>query len=274
MDISQLIGTAVAGVDGRVEVASLEPVGIADRVAGDIAHIVSELTRNAAAFSGPGQSVTVNGVFLTDGYLVTISDSGIGISGSLLSALNRILDDPGLHSDDAGTPMGITAIARLAARHGVRVRLIPGAPGTTARVTLPLALVSRPAPVFAPPPEPLIDLARYEREPVLQQEHVVAMSPEEKETAERFLESVFGSLRGRTAPGRDRPAGRAPTNGESQRVRDPVPLVRHAALSMRVPGANFSLPEDDERSVASSEAAIDLRSALSRYEQGRRDAVD
>lgn len=274
MDISQLIGTAVAGVDGRVEVASLEPVRISDRAAGDVARIVAELARNAAAFSGPGQSVTVNGVFLTDGYLVTISDSGVGISGSLLSALNRILDEPGSESDDAGTPMGVTAIARLAARHGVRVRLIPGAPGTTARMTLPLGLVSRPDPVIAPAPEPLIDLGKYEGEPVLHQEHVVAMSVEEKETAERFLESVFGSLRGRTAPGRDRPAGRAPANGETQRVRDPVPLVRHPALSVRVPGANFSAPEDDERSVASSEAAVDLRSALSRYEQGRRDAVD
>jgi hypothetical protein len=42
-------------------------------------------------------------------------------------------------------------------------------------------------------------------------------------------------------------------------------------LRVRVPGENFALVRDEPSTVA-AESAIDIRSALSRYEQGRRSA--
>lgn len=309
MEISELIDSALSRVEpAQVEIATLEPAGVSNEVVGGLTQVVSELVRNAVAFSGPGQAVTVNGVFDADGYLITISDDGVGISETLLVALNRVLEHPSPAADTPGTTMGITTTARIAARHGIRVRLVPGVPGTTARIIVPARLMTRvgsprpiraveePGPVPAPTEifaaEPtMVDLSRYERDlhpepgramverasPTLDSP---GMSDEQRHLAEEFLERVFAPLRGKGMIGRDRPAPR-PSNGGNGQLREPAearpPLDRApragvTALRVRVPGANFSLVEDDP-SVASSEGAIDIRSALSKYELGRRNAA-
>ena len=323
MDISELIDSALSRVEpGRVEIATLEPAGVSNEVVGGLTQVVSELVRNAIAFSGPSQAVTVNGVFDADGYLITISDDGVGISETLLVALNRVLEHPSPAADTPGTTMGITTTARVAARHGIRVSLVPGVPGTIARIIVPARLVTRagsprpiraveePGPVPAPTEifaaEPtMVDLSRFERdshpEPPLETMEVgqppssparemmerasptldtPGMSDEQRHLAEEFLERVFAPLRGKGMVGRDRPTPR-PSNGGNGLLREPAearpppdraPRAGVTALRVRVPGANFSLVEDDP-SVASSEGAIDIRSALSKYELGRRNAA-
>jgi anti-sigma regulatory factor (Ser/Thr protein kinase) len=323
MDISELIDSALSRVEpGRVEIATLEPAGVSNEVVGGLTQVVSELVRNAIAFSGPGQTVTINGVFDADGYLITISDDGVGISENLLVALNRVLEHPSPASDTPGTTMGITTTARVAARHGIMVRLVPGVPGTPARTIVPPRLVTRagsprpiraaeePGPVTAPTEifateATMVDLSRYERDlhpevgremigvglPPLAPPHEMmerasptldapGMSDEQRHLAEEFLERVFAPLRGKGMVGRDRPTPR-PSNEGNGHLREPTearpPLDRApragvTALRVRVPGANFSLVEDDA-SVASSEGAIDIRSALSKYELGRRNAA-
>jgi len=337
MDISELVDSALSRVDpARIEIATLEPAGVSNEVAGGLTQVVSELVRNAIAFSGPGQTVTVNGLFDADEYLITISDDGVGISETLLVALNRVLEHPSPASDTPGTTMGITTTARIAARHGIGVRLVPGVPGTTARITVPGRLVTRadsprpiraleePGPVTAPTEifatkATMVDLSRYERDlhpepspemlergrptssppreltgvglPPLRPPHEMmegatptldapGMSDEQRHLAEEFLERVFAPLRGKGMVGRDRPTPR-PSNEGNGHLREPAdarpPLDRApragvTALRVRVPGANFSLVEDDP-SVASSEGAIDIRSALSKYELGRRNAA-
>jgi hypothetical protein len=259
--------------------------------------VLAQLFANATAFSTPDQEISVEGVFDDTGYVVTITDDGVGISEGLLSALNRILANPPPSHDDDETTMGITTIARIAGRHGIHVRLEPAIDrGTAARVIIPFTLVTRPthprpwvvptpdeeppvataAPVrevFASGPSRTIDLTRYESEPVPAVSAPASMSNEDAEAAENFLEGVFGPLRGRAAVGLHRPKGRPMANVQPQRPdveREPrAPSA--STLRVRVPGTNFSAIEDDP-SVASSEAAIDLRSALSRYEEGRRDA--
>lgn len=305
MITTELIEIAIAGVDGhRVEVASVEPAEITTAAVSAVSQIVGELIQNAIGFSGPEQMVTVNGVFDADEYLISISDDGVGISESMLAALNRILDSATPSVGEGGQALGITVVARLAARHGVSVKLIPGVPGTTARVSLPPALVSAVSaddppmisslrshalPVeemaasdYASESEEQEALARFEREFRSSPDRLVSMSETASSEAQSFLESVFAPLRGRSV-GRDRPTNRGEDVGaaigaphgaaDSRPPVDRAPQTSSTTLRSRVPGQNFSAV-DDEASVASSEAAIDLRSALSSYATGRRNAKE
>jgi hypothetical protein len=297
MRVNEVIDIALAAIDsGRVDVELLEPADISTEAVSALSQVVSELVENAAAFSGPDQRVRVNGLFEADGYLITISDDGVGISETMLEALNRILQRPAPSAGDDELTLGITMVARLASRHGIGVRLVPGVPGTTARVTVPSRLVSPGGSssqrsgsqegvtsplddVFAESPRETIDLSRYERPTQPGTQHVVSMTEQGKEEAEAFLESVFGPLRSRAGTGRDRPAPRreSPVAGETGDETRPrverEPRAKTTTLRVRVPGETFA-PEEDEPSVTSSEAAIDIRTALNRFDRGRRDATD
>lgn len=294
MNVAEVVDLALAAIDSeRVDVELLEPADIATEAVSALSQVVAELVENATAFSGPDQRVRVNGLFETDGYLITISDDGVGISETMLAALNRVLERPTPPTSDDEVTLGVTMVARLAARHGIAVRLVPGVPGTTARIMVPSRLASpggapRPRPtaervstpideVFAETVEETIDMSRYERPTRTGTQHVVSMTVEAKEEAEAFLDSVFAPLRARASTGRDRPTPRR-DGYDAGVTRDEVgpgperePRARLATLRVRVPGQSFS-PEEDEKSVTSSEAAIDIRSALNRYERGRRDA--
>jgi hypothetical protein len=125
-------------------------------------------------------------------------------------------------------------------------------------------------------------LARFEREFRSSPDHLVSMSEAARAEAQSFLEKVFAPLRG-SAVGRDRPSPRPGAAGDPGGTResdaharppaDREPQVSSTKLRSRVPGQNF-LVVDDDTSVASSEAAVDLRSALSSYADGRRNAKE
>jgi len=304
MHIVELIEIALANIEsGRVEVAALEPADVAMEAVSGLAQIVSELVDNAVAFSEPGDKVRITGLFDQEGYLISISDRGVGLPDDLIAQLNRLLDNS--HATAGPEPrLGIALVARLAARHGIEVKLVPGVPGTTARATMPGQLATVPVaegasasgehrlpprqgfaepaaeidPVFASSAnvESRVDPSRFERG-LRPGSGVVAMSEEARREAEAFLEKVFGPLI--DGPGVTR--RREPTaNGidtESERER----LAPHGsdtggtvtALRTRVPGENFSLIADDPSTIA-AERAIDIRTALSRFEQGRRAAEE
>lgn len=268
MDVAKVVEIALAGSNaGRVEVAALEPASVGMEAVGGLSQLISELVDNALAFSDPDRTVRLTGLHDQEDYLVSISDRGVGIPEHLMAELNRVLADP--DADIGAEPsLGIALVARLSSRHGIAVRLVPGAPGTTARVTIPAALVGEPEPdsPSAPP-------ARLEgRYPV--GSGVVAMSEEARREAEAFLESVFAPL---MAGSPEQPA----SNGESPHdpgdtmpaSSPPEQRATVTELRVRVPGENFSVVEDD-RSTMAAEGAIDIRSALSSYEKGRRSAAD
>ena len=76
--------------------------------------------------------------------LIQVSDSGVGISEGRLGEMNQRLDDPPAIDESVSRHMGLFAVARLAERHGVRVRLRAGTPqGLTALVWLPDSIAER-----------------------------------------------------------------------------------------------------------------------------------
>jgi anti-sigma regulatory factor (Ser/Thr protein kinase) len=296
MDIVELIEIALANSDERrVEVAALEPAEIKMEAVSGLAQILSELVENAIAFSDPDDRVRVTGLHEQGEYLISISDRGVGLPEHLMAELNRVLDDPNA-STGPEPKLGIALVARLAARHDIDVRLVPGAPGTTARVTIPGRLAKEPteaghrlpprsyepADVFshAGDADQPADLTRFDLG-YRAGSGVIAMTEEAKAKAEAFLERVFAPL-AKTPGITHRPEPSAPRESASpppeQASGREAPTERPqggtvTALRMRVPGENFSLVAD-EASTMAAERAIDIRTALSRYSEGRRSAQD
>ncbi|MEU3097506.1 nitrate- and nitrite sensing domain-containing protein [Streptomyces sp. NPDC006967] len=114
----------------RVRIAALPPhAHIAGFAADDLSHLLAELMENATAFSPPDLLVEVSGWLLENGeVMLSVQDEGIGMTGDRLERLNaRLTDfDPETTYDaeaEDGLGLGLYVVARLAHRHGVRVRL-------------------------------------------------------------------------------------------------------------------------------------------------------
>src|SRR6185312_4119455 len=74
--------------------------------------------------------VAVSGQLLTSGgVLLDITDQGVGMSSDDLAHANWRLDKPPVVDVTVSRRMGLFVVARLAARHGIRVRLRSAATG-------------------------------------------------------------------------------------------------------------------------------------------------
>ena len=111
----------------------------------DVVHLLAELIENATVFSASDTQVLVTVQELASGgVLIQVSDGGVGVSEARLAEMNRRLDDPPAIDESVSRHMGLFAVARLAERHGVRVRLRAGTPqGLTALVWLPDSIAER-----------------------------------------------------------------------------------------------------------------------------------
>ncbi|QEV22519.1 sensor histidine kinase [Streptomyces alboniger] len=137
----------------RVRIAALPPhAHIAGFAADDISHLTAELLENATSFSPPDASVEVSGWLLESGeVMLSVQDEGIGVTQDRMRELNARLTD--FDPDDAydqesgeGLGLGLYVVARLAARHGARVRLREQKQGGVA------AVVVLPEPILAEAP--------------------------------------------------------------------------------------------------------------------------
>lgn len=143
LEVGDVVRAALGEVDEyqRIDILALEPVRVSGHVVSDVAHLLSELLDNATHFSPPTKRVRVAGLFDESGYLLTISDHGIGIGEERIAELNLLLNHPPVLGLALEPTLGLYVVARLAARHGMRVRLAPSVPGTTVRITVPRALL-------------------------------------------------------------------------------------------------------------------------------------
>jgi Histidine kinase-, DNA gyrase B-, and HSP90-like ATPase len=116
-------------------------------VAGDLVHLLAELLDNALRYSPPISQVRVSAVHTGNGGLVIeVSDIGLGMAESDLRVANTRLQSGGEVNPYTARHMGLFVVGRLAAQHGLVVRLrstIAGEPnsGTTAGVYLPVELL-------------------------------------------------------------------------------------------------------------------------------------
>jgi hypothetical protein len=235
--MSDVVRAAVSEVDEyqRVEVVALEPARLSGGAVTDIAHLLAELLENAVQFSPPTEAIRVTGLFGVDGYEISISDKGMGLSDSRASELNRILERPPSLGLAVEPTMGIYVVAKLAHRHGLTVRLMRSVPGVTAKVAVPRDLLE-----------------------------LVPAQPDSAST--HRPEGVFEPVEviDLTQPAMTEPA---------QDVPEPVVLAETApeSLPVRVPGQAFRA-EDLSPAVAAGAGAATIKSALGAYDRGRRAA--
>ena len=123
------------------------PMGIAvvGVAVSDVAHLLAELIENATIFSSNDTQILVSMQELSSGgVLIEIVDKGIGVSEARLADMNWRLDNPPTVDVSVSRHMGLFAVARLAERHRVRVRLRPAQPqGLSALVWLPDSVIER-----------------------------------------------------------------------------------------------------------------------------------
>lgn len=120
-------------------------VVVSGQAVSDVAHLLAELIENATVFSPKDTEVLVSAQELpSGGALIQINDSGVGVSAARLAEMNQRLDEPPAIDISVSRHMGLFAVARLAERHGVRIRLRAGTPqGLTALVWLPDTVAER-----------------------------------------------------------------------------------------------------------------------------------
>jgi signal transduction histidine kinase len=114
-------------------------ISVRAQAVSDVVHLTAELVENATSFSAAESPVTIVGRLLNSGgVLLEISDQGVGMSADELAHANWRLDNPPVVDVAVSRRMGLFVVARLAARHGIRVRLRPAdTGGLVALVWLP-----------------------------------------------------------------------------------------------------------------------------------------
>ena len=141
----------------RVVVQAPPAASIAGRAGSDVVHLLAELLDNATAFSPPESQVVMSTTRSPDGAIVIeISDRGVGMADDELADANTRLVSPSGVDVSASRRMGLFVVGRLAARHGIGVRLSstaagPGS-GLTASVSVPPSLIPTGVPADAPRP--------------------------------------------------------------------------------------------------------------------------
>jgi signal transduction histidine kinase len=114
-------------------------ISVRGQVVNDVVHLLAELLENATSFSSAESQVTVSGHLLNSGgVLLDITDQGVGMPADEMKDANWRLDNPPVVDVAVSRRMGLFVVARLASRHGIRVRLRPGPTGgLTALIWLP-----------------------------------------------------------------------------------------------------------------------------------------
>ncbi|WP_159842905.1 sensor histidine kinase [Nocardia sp. CY41] len=161
--LSDMLWSAVSQVEDyqRVEIGAVPDGIVAGEPAVDIEHLLAELIDNALRYSPPTTPVTVMVSRAVDGgYLIEITDRGLGMSLEDLQTTNDRLASGGEVTVETARRMGLFVVGRLAKRHTITVSLrrtstMAQQPGITASVHLPGALVAPPMDATDPAGKPL-----------------------------------------------------------------------------------------------------------------------
>lgn len=242
MEISEVVRAAVGEVEEyqRIEIVSLERAQVAGGAVADLAHLLAELLDNATQSSPPGTPVKIKSVFDWDGYRLTISDRGPGLTTEGIKDLNQILAHPPALGRVMEASMGMYVVSKLAARHGIVVEIIPGIPGLLVQITIPADILEH----------NLADPPTYNRDFRRAHPHTGGQTVAEKTVG--VVDLTDPALTEASEDGRH--------------------LGAPGSLPVRSPGRALGEATTLSHSVAEGESALGIKAALAAYDQGRRAA--
>jgi signal transduction histidine kinase len=129
----------------RITIESVPDAAILGVAVNDLVHLTAELLDNATNFSPKEAPVVLASAMQPDGsMLIEIRDTGVGMSATQRAAINDRLAVPPMVDVSVSRHMGLFVVGRLAARHGISVRMRATGPegGLTAEVSVPSGLIS------------------------------------------------------------------------------------------------------------------------------------
>jgi signal transduction histidine kinase len=120
-------------------------ISIRRETVSDVVHLTAELVENATSFSEAGTPVMLAAQLQGNGWtLIEVTDQGVGMTAEQVGYANWRLANPPVMDVAVSRRMGLFVVARLAARHGIRVRLCPvPSGGLIAQVWLPAEVTTR-----------------------------------------------------------------------------------------------------------------------------------
>ena len=140
MALVNVIRAAVSEIEEyeRVSLQAQPDAAVSGPVVNDAVHLLAELAENATSFSAVDMPVEISGYQMNSGVVVDITDRGVGMNAKELAYANWRLENPPTADIDVPKWIGLFVVARLAARHGIKVRLQQAEfGGLTALVWLP-----------------------------------------------------------------------------------------------------------------------------------------
>ena len=255
--LASVIRAAVSELEEyqRVSVNAQPDVAVVGPAVNDVLHLLIELTENATSFSAADMQVDISGRVLTSGgVLLEITDRGVGMTPKEMAYANWRLENPPTTDTSVPKWIGLLVVARLAARHGIGIRLQSADfGGLTAMIWLPDEVLTEPGAIAAARPGGFASAGsrRGSREAVPDPGHATA----QRAVATARFAPPPGNIRDttldrRSVPDADLPSAepRSPTAARSALRAGSHALGEHAAVAdqprqdlRNVPGS--ALPE-------------------------------
>ena len=158
--VSELLRSTMSEVEefDRIKLNVMDDAEITGDAAADLAHLLSELTENAARFSPPTEPIEIIARYTRVGYILAVVDSGLGLTEEEIAEANARIAAAATSAETPSRDLGLFVVGKLAGKYGMEVEIFDRVPaGLTVRVRIPRALIVSPMPEGViechPPPD-------------------------------------------------------------------------------------------------------------------------